>query len=256
MLQDELVTLTSKYKQNEKDSLSISSLPDDKYLCIRMDGFKATKKYLKDVLINERFHTCMYKANNKLFNSFKHYLTNEYSSSIVCSLVVNDEISIILNKDNNSDDAKKIMKLCTLFSGVLSSSMTLHLNKHTKMQEIIAFDARPLVLNKTEISEYIRYRYLIGKRYAYWKVLRLHNVGKWKEDSIKTNIINCINIVKENGLEADALTIMSTFKFYLPTKESSPQYSKDCLTDKNMNENILDNLIKSYLNYLHKKLNF
>lgn len=251
MLEKELERLNKKFKQNEVDSLSINTIPDNKYLCIRLDGFKATKKYLKDSLTNERFNNSFYRANQLLFNSFKHYLTREYTSSIVCSLLINDELSVILNKDNNEDDSKKIMKLCTLFAGNLSSAMTLYLNSKKQKTETISFDARPILLDKNEISEYIRYRYLISKRYAYWKVLRLKNIGDWVKDDIKYNIDNCINKVKQNNLEKEAFKIIASYRFYLPSKENEPQLISHKLNDDSMNMNQLKVKLNSYLGYLH-----
>jgi len=251
MFQNELEQLSKKFKENEKNSLDIDTIPKNKYLCIRMDGFKATKKHLKDTLINKHFNYSLYKSNQMLFNSFKHYLTNEYASSIICTFIVNDEISIILGKDNNHKDSRKIMKLCTLFASTLSSATTLTLNKTKKQIGTIAFDARPILLERSEINEYIRYRYLIAKRYAYWKVLRLNNIDNWKENYIFKNIDNCINLTKEHHLENEALQIIDTYKFYLPNKETNPQLNCLKVNKNNMEIQNIDNKIHSYITYLN-----
>lgn len=102
-------------------------MPDGKYMCIRLDGFNATKKILKDKLTNSAFNTALGEAHKNVFWSFRHHLNLHYTSSIVCSFIANDEVSIILNKDNDNYD-NRVIKLCSLFSGVLSSAMSLKIN--------------------------------------------------------------------------------------------------------------------------------
>lgn len=212
MSQLELDNFDRLFKKLEINSLTVENLPENKYLCVRLDGFKATKQHLKDVLINENFNDNLYKSYNDLFKTFKKYYIKDYTSSIVCSFIVNDEISIILNKDNVSE-AKRIMKICTLFSGALSANMTSNLNKP------IFFDARPLILSRNEIPKYIRYRYLISKRYAYWKVLRLNNFPGVYEDRIKANLDNSVLSVREIKKEGDAKKILSTMRLFLTEKK-------------------------------------
>lgn len=248
MSQLELTELNKMFKRLEKEALIMANLPENKYLCIRLDGFKATKNHLKDVLINEDFNNSFYKSYKDIFNSFKNYFTKEYTSSIVCSLIVNDEMSIILNKDN-VNDAERIMKMCTLFSGALSANMTNHLGENA----IIFFDARPLILSKDEISKYIRYRYLIAKRYIYWKVLRLNNFDGVYEDKIKKNLDNSILSVKKIGKEDDAKEIINTMKLFLTNEEINPSYSAIDINEDNMSLNNVETRINKYLEYLHSK---
>jgi len=249
--QKELTYLQTKFQELESSSLHISIVPENKYLCIRLDGFKATKNYLKDVLINEKFNQDLSKGYEDLFYSFRNYLTREYTSSIVCAFIVNDEISVVLNKDN-SEDGKKVMKLCTLFTGVLSASVTNQVNtKNKNKPKIIAFDARPLILTKAEITEYVRYRYLLSKRYAYWKVLRLNNTKDVYEDSLKKNLDNAIQKIREIGKEDDALKIISTYKFFVTEKKDTPKYKKYSISDMTMFTDSLNTIFEDYLAYLH-----
>ncbi len=249
--QDELSHLDAKFREIENSSLNISIVPDDQYLCIRLDGFKATKKHLKDVLFNDNFNELLFKGFSSVFHSFKHYLNKEYTSSIVCAYIANDEISIVLNKDN-VNDGKRVMKLCTLFAGVLSASVTAyHKQKNPKKIETIAFDARPLILSRDEISEYMHYRYLLSKRYAYWKVLRLNKVENVYEDEIKRNIDNAIHETCNIGKEQDALKVISTYKFFVTEKMAKPKFIPYDISDSNMSENNLHELLEDYLRYLH-----
>ena len=52
LLQNELTELDTYFKDIENKSLSIVQVPENKYLCIRIDGFKATRNFLKDILVN------------------------------------------------------------------------------------------------------------------------------------------------------------------------------------------------------------
>ncbi|MFV7791795.1 hypothetical protein ACNO6Z_13230, partial [Aliarcobacter lanthieri] len=67
----------------------------------------------------------------------------------------------------------------------------------------IFFAARPLILTENEISQYIRYRFLISTRYAYWKMLRLNKYPNVCEDEIKKNIDNSIQAVEEINKNED-----------------------------------------------------
>lgn len=121
----------------------------------------------------------VHQAYQQLFYSFRHFLNRQYTSSIVGAFIANDEVSIILNKDNDNFN-RRIMKLCTLFAGVMSSACTQAFNEREELAgklDIVAFDARPMILDSAnEITEYIRTRYLISNRYAFWKVLRLADI--------------------------------------------------------------------------------
>lgn len=92
MLQNEFIELFTKYKNREAESLEYTTVPDGKYLCIRMDGFKASKNFLKDVVVNKKFHEAMLNGYSDLYYSFRHYFTREYESSIIGALIINDEV--------------------------------------------------------------------------------------------------------------------------------------------------------------------
>lgn len=249
--QKELSLLETKFKEIENNSLVIASVPEEKYLCIRLDGFKATNKHLKDALVNESFNQLLSKGFKKLFYSFRNNFTREFTSSIVCAYIANDEISIVLNKDN-TEDGKRVMKLCTLFSGALSAYVTLYYKQpNPQKRDTIAFDARPLILSRDEIAKYLRYRYLISKRYAYWKVLRLNEVDGVYEDDIKRNIDNAIKLTHQIDRECDALKIISSYKFLLTEKSHNPKFISCHVNDTNMMENNLHESLEDYLKYLH-----
>ncbi|WP_404317031.1 hypothetical protein [Malaciobacter canalis] len=214
-LNKELETLFEKYKKIEQKSLKIDMVPDNKFLVVRLDGFKVTKNYLKDVVINKKLTNAMNCSINELFKRFRTYFTNEYSSSIIGTFYANDEVSIILsNKMNLSKDTygrnleiKRVMKVCTIFAGAISSFMT------EKMDEVLYFDARPIILNQNELGEYIYSRQLVASRYAYWKILRLNDIKGWEKDFYKKNLLNSKNKVKDIGKLPDANNIINSYSF-------------------------------------------
>lgn len=245
MLQNELTELTNYFKNIENKSSSITEVPENKYLCIRIDGFKATKKFLKDTLINEEFNNNLNSSYSKFFQSFKKYFGRDKHSSIVCSFIVNDEVSIILNK-NLENDGNRVMKVSTLAPSSFSSYMT-----QSYKGKNIFFDGRPLILNEDDISKYIRYRYLVFKRYAYWKVLRLNNYLTVNEDKIKKDIDNSIQAVKEINKINDAEKITSTIKFLVTNTKEIPSFSEK-LNNKTFLLNDINTIIMNYLNYSNK----
>ena len=252
MENQELFHLQNKYKQKEKDSLQEAHIPDDCYLCVRLDGFNSTKQYLKDVVINQVYTKCLSDAHFKVFRAFRHHLNKQFTSSIVCSYMANDEISIILNKNNDNYD-KRIMKICTLLCGALSSAMTIQMHTETSEFKFTSFDARPIILaSRKEIVEYLRSRYLISKKYAYWKILRLNEFEGVYEDNIKNNIDNAVKFSNEYGYNSDALKVISTYKFFLPQKNLKPNYWTIEVDDKSMSIDDLKNSINEYLGYLHQ----
>lgn len=250
MQQTELVELENKFKTREIESLGEPLIPDDKYLAIRLDMFKGSKRYLKDQMENKKFSNSLKFTNNATFKSFQHYLIQNYSSSIVCSYIVNDEISIILNKDNDHKDAKRIMKLCTLFAGSASSTFSLSHNKKNKKDSFV-FDARPILLDENEIVEYIRHRYLYSVRYAYWKALRLEGIPNANDEEIMKNIDNSIELAIENDLKEKAEKAISLYGFYIPEKALKPEYTSIEVNDQNMSSENLHSSIQDYLRYLH-----
>lgn len=250
MQQTELVELENKYKKREDESLEEVLIPEGKYLAIRLDGFKGSKRYLKDHMVNQRYNNCLRITNDAIFKSFRHYLNQNYSSSIVCSYIVNDEISIILNKDNDHKYAKRIMKLCSLFAGSASSTFSLRYNTKNKKDSFV-FDARPILLDEDEITEYIRHRYLFSVRYAYWKALRLDGVPNANDDDIFGNIDNAISLAIENNLKEEAEQLTSTYGFYMPEKALKPEYVSIEVNNQNMSSEKLHSTIQDYLTYLH-----
>jgi hypothetical protein len=248
MLQKELSELNNYFKNIEDKSLSIVEVPENQYLCIRIDGFKATKNFLKDILVNEEFNDYLNNSYTKFFQSFKKYFGRDKHSSIICCFIVNDEISIILNK-NLENDGNRVMKISTLVSSFFGSYMT-----QNYIDKNIFFDARPLILKEDEISKYIRYRFLISKRYAYWKVLKLNKYPNVFEDEIKKNIDTSIESVKKINKINDAKKIIDTFRFLVTNAKENTSFNEVLKNNDNFLLNDINTIIKKYLVYSNKYL--
>ncbi len=251
-LNKELETLFEKYKRIEHESLKIDIVPDNKFLVVRLDGFKVTKNYLKDVIVNEKLTNAMNYSINQLFKRFRTYFTNEYSSSIIGTFYANDEVSIILsNKMNLSKDTygrnleiKRVMKVCTIFAGAISSFMT------EKMNEILYFDARPLILSQNELGEYIYSRQLVATRYAYWKILRLNNIEGWEQDFYKKDLLNSKNKVSEIGKRQDANKIINSYSYNLIDNNIKPSFVSYNLFKKYNNSDEIQKSIDEKINQI------
>lgn len=254
-MQLELDSLTKKFKSRENESLETVLIPDNKYLIIRLDGFKTSRNLLKDVVVNKEFHEAFHEAVLTVYFSFRNYLTRKYSTSIINEVMFNDEISFVLNKNNEHEDAKRIMKLCSLFSGMLSAAFTQNFIKNNDTRNIFSFDARPIIVSKDEISKYIRYRYLVAIRYAYWKILRLNNVDDCYEDYIKHNIDKCIELCMKYKFNSIAKKILLTYQMYSPEKTRKPRFIVHKTENLNMEKSKIDSKIEVILEYINKNCN-
>lgn len=254
MYQQELAQLEHKYKERETASLQHQQVPEQQYLCIRMDGFHLTKKFLKDMLVNHAFNEALQETHQSLFCAFRHFLNKQFTSSIVCSFIANDEVSVVLNKDNDNFN-RRIMKLCSLFSGVVSSAMTTELQKRIPVKSIVAFDARPILLNdKQEVVEYVRSRYLIANRYAYWKALRLNKVDNIYDPIIMADIDRLKSLAAQHKLLDKAKKIRAGFKLYIPEQTKKPKTIDLSAHDQSMSQANLQHQLSDYLSYLHNEM--
>ncbi len=93
MKQNELDELKTKYQEIELSSRKLDSCPDNHFLAIRLDGFRATKSYLRDVLVNETFNQSFIYSTQIFYRSFTEYLKGNTKNAFVCAYLANDEFS-------------------------------------------------------------------------------------------------------------------------------------------------------------------
>lgn len=255
--QDELHQLRVRYKGIEYSSRRKDTFSEHDFLAIRLDGFKHSKAHLKDSLTNDAYNEDLQKSIWKTYNSFRLLLNREYENGFVCACSFTDEVTFVLLGRNTHFD-RRIMKYCTLFSGMMSATMTALRQqrfppKKNGMVDAYAFDARPLILdNKEDIAEYIRHRFLLAHRQAYWKVLRLRDFPGWKTDEIKKNLDNAKQQVIENGWEDEYQQIRDSFRFYQPSR-SQKAFKPMPFTDELMQLDVLEQMVTKHLRRLPKR---
>jgi tRNA(His) 5'-end guanylyltransferase len=218
--QSELQCLLESFALRENEALQLPEIPDDAYLGVRLDGIRHSKMFLKDHLENDDYNAIMRDSIHSLHAKMKTIFAKEYPENFVCACSFTDEVSfVLLNRISNERYKKRTMKICTSLCGGLSSAMTRKAiySKSKRFRDILSFDARPIYLsNINDIVAYIRHRYLLASRQAFWKVLRLRDYPGWETDEIKKNYDNARAIVEEKGWADEAETIRKSFRIYLP----------------------------------------
>lgn len=218
--QPELDSLFDEFKAREKEALKEPLIPEDKYLCVRLDGIRHSKGFLKDHLGNKAYHNVIRKSVQSVHRMMHRLFDKSYAENIVCACSFSDEVSfILLNKITNQRYGRRAMKICTTFSGNMSASMTFEANKSQskRISGILAFDARPIYLNDiNDIVSYVRHRYLLASHQAFWKVLHLREYPGWRTDEIMRDYDHARAIVKNNNWTKEAEKTRKNFRIYLP----------------------------------------
>ncbi|MCJ8344972.1 hypothetical protein MJH12_05490 [bacterium] len=206
--QRELEMYFSKFRQIEEYSSTKTKVSQDQYLCIRFDGYAASKRYLKHALSNNKYSKSLLSSFEEFDSYFKSKFNKQFIKEFVCSYIVNDEISIVVKCHSEFS----LFKLCTIFAGVLSSVFTKNFGNGIQV-----FDARPILLDsKEDIFHYLRNRYLVSKRYALCKVLRMNSLIPSDENgvydpSIWKNIDNATRLINQNNLVNQVEVAMSAY---------------------------------------------
>ena len=225
----EISALMNKYNQIEMDSIIQYASKPEQFLCYRLDGIKASKKYLKDTLSNERYNRGLSKATKEAHYSLKNKKAATDSSFFYCAFSASDEVSFVLNQGENYYN-NRIFKIGTMLSGILSSAMTIHFEslnpnnkkgkrKHQKKEppHKMAFDSRPLVLNTTEdVKEYIKFRCALACRNAACKVLRIESKFDIYEAGIKDDVEALFSKIAEYDLFDSYNKVIGSFSLYVP----------------------------------------
>lgn len=212
-----LVSLDKYFKNIENESQTKLSITENYFLVIRLDAFHATKKYLKNSLENKEFRDNFSHAINMTVGGLNTLLESNLPKAFVCAFSVNDEVSIVLNASLEATAERRLFKICTLISSVLSVNFK---PMGTKKEKVF-FDARPLLLeNIDDVYNYLKYRYLLSIRYGYWKVLRLKSgfspAVDVNHDDIKYNLDNARSLVMQYKIENDFKLFEQNLIFHYP----------------------------------------
>lgn len=227
----ETLDLYDEFKRLEQEAEELALFPEGTFPCIRLDGFRHSKTFLKDDLINKKYSSMARKSAVGLFKNIKKIFDRDLKSNVVCILTYSDEASVILVPSlKNERFGRRIMKICTMLTGFLSSLITSHMRRKASalltkdrhadgsnmwMPQIVSYDARPICLaDEDAVVRYIRHRYLVAKRNAYWKVLNLRGHKVAHDPEKKNDLDLLMDIVMVNGWEGEAKSLLATFAMF------------------------------------------
>jgi len=232
----ELVRLEQHFKANELAALKLAEASQKKYLCFRLDGIKASKRFLKDSLSNKKFYDALRLSIQGVYRLFRQCTGREYGERVegnffLCAICVSDEVSFVLNSEPNHLEGR-LFKTGTSLAGTLSGAMSLNYKIESKRQAkvsssgrqypmVVAFDARPLILDDyATVETYILSRWLLAGRNALTKVLRLAGVLTGNEAHVlgeRNELARLCDLVAAHELEAQYREIMTEFTLFVPT---------------------------------------
>lgn len=224
-----LYQLKDRFERVESDSLSQPVCPPGKYLCFRLDGVKASKQHLKDRLVNERFRDAFSRAIMTTYYIFRRQSEKVNKNFYLCAVALSDEVSFILNNKENYHKNRPF-KIGTMLTGALSAAMTLEYQsgggqqgRNKQRQELVTFDARPLFLNSyDDVEDYIRFRWLIGRRNAMCKTLRVEGIFSGTdiyETTLKNDVPRLTQEIENHGLAGKLRTALSDFRIFIPDEK-------------------------------------
>jgi tRNA(His) 5'-end guanylyltransferase len=157
----------NKYKNWPKHEIfSKSCIPPETAFFVRLDGWKFRK--LSETIKTEKpfdkkFAKCLVSSGKILFKK-------GFTPALV--YVVSDEINILFL--NAAPFRRRIEKVNSVLTSLVSSAFTLSLQKFFNKENIAAFDSRIVVVSTDEkIMEYLAWRQMNNWRnhnnaYAYW----------------------------------------------------------------------------------------
>jgi hypothetical protein len=256
----ETLDLYDEFKRQEQEAEELALFPEGAFPCIRLDGHRHSKIFLKNHLLNQKYSSLARKSAVGLFKTIRTLFDRELKGNVVCFLTYSDEVSFILVPSfKNERFGRRIMKICTMMAGSLSSLITSHMRREASdlltkdwqadgsnkwTPQIVSYDARPICLaDEDAVVRYIRHRYLLAKRNAYWKVLNLrkHHVA---HDSEKKNDLDLLmDIVVMNGWEGEAKRLLETFTMFFA--DDVDEYIKiECVTGIYTEPDTLSQLVR------------
>lgn len=231
------IELFKEFKALENDAEVLHEFPDGCFPCVRMDGVRHSRSYLKNVLINKAYDWQAKKSAVAVYGAMRHHLDSSMNNNFVCFIVFSDEVSFVLSPSlKNPRYGRRVMKICTILNGGLSSAFTSLVRKNAQklvtkdrdieefggwMPQLMSYDARPILLHGHEdVARYIRHRYLVAKRHSYWKVLNLHGHPLAADNAMKKNLDALRAAVAGNGWEEDVHTLLGTFRLFFPQRNA------------------------------------
>ena len=168
-------------------------------------------------------------------------------------IAVSDEVSFILNNRRNFL-GNRLLKTTTSLASTLSASMSLRFADEStrtakptagghKWPQIVAFDGRPLVLERYgQLEEYLEHRWLLSARSAMCKVLRVRKIVSERDlyaADLKEDIPELAALLAQHDLRESCSELMKEFTLFLPEQphaearlvsfSTSPGFGDDAL---------------------------
>lgn len=171
----ELAGLQARFKEEEDRAATMVQAPVGTYVIVRADGVKVTKKHLKDVVYNDKFHKAVESANTTTMIMWRDFAPAGHRPYLLGAFAMSDEVSFIVGPGDNYYD-RRLWKMATTLGSTLSGAATTSFGERGKggHQIVVTFDARPLLApDKAVLVDYIWCRALIGLRNAMNRVVRL-----------------------------------------------------------------------------------
>ena len=170
-----------RFRLIEERSEVVSKTCENEYLCIRLDGIGLSKKFLKDSIKDNRFTGLMWQALDSTYDVLHRKAPTDAQNIFLCAIICSDEVSLILNSQENYFEGR-IFKIVTTIASTFSSFFTgggfIAKRKKTEPRISGSFDGRPLILSSTnEVSDYLAYRFATYIRNTNSKLLRIEGVS-------------------------------------------------------------------------------
>lgn len=221
-----LTSLEPRFKEIEEESLTHRSCPSGYYSCFRLDGVKASKIHLKDALSNRAFESAVGKAIETSYYLLRHQLPRDTGNLFLGVCSFSDEVSFVLENKPNYYDGR-LMKLATILAGTTSAAMSIHFKPtgtDPNRPLITSFDARPVILTDlAQVRDYLLFRWLVGRRNAMSKVLRLSKVVTDEvlyQTDLKVDMKRLSELVEKHGLKDHLAKALSTFAVWRPDEDA------------------------------------
>ena len=170
-----------RFRLIEERSEVVSKTSENEYLCIRLDGIGLSKKYLKNTINDNRFTGLMWQALDSTYDVLHRKAPTDAQNIFLCAIICSDEVSIILNSQENYFESR-LFKIVTTIASTFSSFFTgggfTAKRKKTEQRIGGSFDGRPLILSSTdEVSDYLGYRFATYIRNTNSKLLRIEGIS-------------------------------------------------------------------------------
>lgn len=200
---------TEHFKAEEGRSATAWDAPLGSRVVVRLDGIRATGRYLRFSDKNERYAKALRAAVQQCFVVWKTWSSDEANPYLTHCLAVGDEVNFVIGTGPNRYE-RRLLKMCTTLAGTLSASMTGYWGRRLESghPEVMSFDARPLILTSSQdVVRYLQHRTwsyvrVIGNRYLRSKAEGERGGGKVSEYRLIDSMDEMRDRIRSEGAES------------------------------------------------------